>query len=125
MKCAILWTQGLGCTITWQRQVYGCAFAIASADLSQSACAGVQAGLVGGYEKHRRVIKEYVVRAIAVVHVEIKDQHLRAHASLVPDLILGTFRIPVRSECCEEICSANAVACILVATNTEASQQKF
>ena len=80
---------------------------------------------MGGYEKHRRVIEEYVVRAIAVVHVDIEDQHLRAHASLVRDLIPGSFKTPVHSDCCEKICSANAVACILVATNAEASQQKF
>ena len=64
-----------------QRHVADGALSLPRADLPPVAAAGIVGVLVRGEEEHRRIAPEGVLRAVAVVHVEIHDEH-PLHAAL-------------------------------------------
>ena len=68
---------------TWQREIDGCALPITFAHLRELPCPWIRTLLVRAHKKHILVSIENVVGAISMVHVKVKDHHLRRTADLM------------------------------------------
>ncbi len=64
-----------------QRHVHRVTGAFASAELVGGAGAGIERPLVQRAEQHPRIVPEDVLRAVAVMHVEVDDRHAREPAA--------------------------------------------